>query len=70
MKKFTQYLEELHEGQMKRSMEAKVEQMCDCEGGASLDPSDHEISCPAYKYLKNNDGGSDIDAAEYRMSDR
>jgi hypothetical protein len=55
------------EGQTKKKMESKVEKMCTCDGGASLDYSDHKKSCPAYKMLKDDDFGSDeIDQAEYQ----
>lgn len=56
------------EGRTKHALEDKVAKKCNCDGGMSLDPDEHDKDCPALEYLK--DLGSDIDAAEYQMSDR
>jgi hypothetical protein len=57
----------ISEGQSKRKAESAIEKICNCDGGCSLDPSDHEKSCPAYKKLQDGDySGDDIDAAEYK----
>lgn len=44
-------LEGMTEGRTKRALEAKVEKACTCDGGASLDPDDHDKSCPAQKII-------------------
>jgi hypothetical protein len=60
--------EGITEGMTKRNLEAKVEKACNCDGGASLDPDEHEDGCPAKELLE--DPGAEIDAAEYSMGDR
>jgi len=39
------------EGRSKRDLEAKVEKVCTCDGGISLDHTDHEKNCPANDLL-------------------
>lgn len=71
MSNITDALTALSEGQTKRKMESKIEKACTCDGGASLDPADHEKECPAYDMLQDGDYGSDeIDRAEYQYGDR
>lgn len=66
---FNETLDKIVEGRTKRALEDKIEKMCTCDGGCSLDADEHDDSCPAKKAIKTGDTG-DIDAAEYRMSDR
>jgi hypothetical protein len=63
---------EIFEGYTKRALETKIEKMCKCDGGASLDPSEHDKDCPAWQVLEDGDygAGDDIDQADYRMNDR
>lgn len=74
--KFNQILEsvieadKLIEGRTKKALEDRVAKKCNCEGGMSLDPDEHDRTCPAYEYLQGHGFGDDIDAAEYSMSDR
>lgn len=42
----------MNEGMSKRALEAKVEKVCTCDGGASLDINDHDKDCPARKLIK------------------
>lgn len=62
----------VNEGQSKRRLEDKIEKACTCDGGCSLDKSDHKKSCPAYKMIKDDDYdyGGDNDNAGYSMEDR
>lgn len=63
---------DLTEGSAKQYLEKKIEKICKCDGGASLDPTEHDKNCPARKALEKDDFdlGGDIDAAEYKMKDR
>lgn len=64
-------LGKLSEGMTKKALEDKIEKMCNCDGGASLDPDEHETTCPAYDKLVDGDYGSDdMDKAEYDRGDR
>ena len=62
----------VNEGRTKQALETKIEKLCTCDGGASLDPDEHDKGCPARKVLEQDDygAGDDIDAADYRMNDR
>jgi hypothetical protein len=54
----------------KRKLETKVEKACNCDGGACLDPNEHDDDCPAQKHLNGDSDGDEIDQAEYQMGDR
>ena len=60
----------LQEGRIKQRMEDKIEKMCICDGGCSLDVNEHKKSCPAYKKLKDDTVMDDeIDRAEYQSGE-
>jgi transposase-like protein len=45
--------ESVTEGMTKHALEDKLEKMCECDGGISIDSNEHDSDCPCYKYLKN-----------------
>lgn len=49
----TLQLENLNESQMKHKIEDEVEKKCNCDGGISLDPKDHDKDCPAQQIFKH-----------------